>query len=161
MRSRFFWALALVVAAAIVLLLLLLRGPGTRNPPPIEPWLAYLPVELRVNLFHRRRAQRAATRTVIALRLFERRHGKLPVDLNALVDEGLLERVPAAPFVSGPLKYSPERRLLWSAGVDGRDDGGVDLLSDEGEAPESAAEGDPATEDAPEDLVWTLPPLAP
>lgn len=72
----------------------------------------------------RYRADRAATRTVLALRLYEIRKGRLPDSLRTLVDEKILEAVPVDPFSDKPLRYSRERRVVWSVGPNETDDGG-------------------------------------
>jgi hypothetical protein len=70
--------------------------------------------------------QRRVAVTVIALKRFERRHGKLPSDLNSLVP-AFLPAVPLDPMDGLPLRY---RRLatntfvLYSIGLDGADDNG-------------------------------------
>ena len=79
------------------------------------------PLELSLRI----RADRAATRTVLALRLYELRHGALPAALQALVGDGILEAVPVDPFADEPLRYSRERRVVWSVGPNETDEGGV------------------------------------
>ena len=70
-------------------------------------------------------AAREMTRTIIAIRLYELRHGALPPDLQALVDDGILEAVPIDPFSDEPLRYSRERRVVWSVGPNETDEGGA------------------------------------
>lgn len=70
------------------------------------------------------RAEREATRTVLALLIFERRKGILPEKLSDLVDEKILKSIPNDPFSNEPILYSRERRIVWSVGEDGTDDGG-------------------------------------
>lgn len=90
----------------------------------------------------RHRADREATRAIIGLRLYEMRRGELPANLGALVDERILKAVPADPFSGGELKYSRERRVVWSVGVDETDDGG---------------EGDASPRWSGKDYVWRVP----
>ena len=67
-----------------------------------------------------------ATRTALALRLFEMRKGRLPGKLDELVTAGILDSIPSDHFADKPLRYSHERRRVWSVGPDERDDGGRD-----------------------------------
>ena len=67
--------------------------------------------------------QRRVVLTAIALIRFERRFGKLPRDLNALVPE-FLSSVPLDPMDGQPLRYRPTGTnsfLLYSVGLDGMD----------------------------------------
>jgi hypothetical protein len=48
----------------------------------------------------------------------------LPSQLDDLVSAGLLEAVPIDPFCDQPLRYSPDRRIVWSVGPNAVDDGG-------------------------------------
>ncbi len=75
-------------------------------------------------------ADARATRAIVALRLYERRHGRVPAALADLVAEDLLDSVPIDPFDGRPLRYSAQKRLLWAVGHDRVDDGG-DFDSDE------------------------------
>ena len=90
------------------------------------------------------RAEREATRAVIALRLYEIRHGELPATLAELVEDNILKAVPRDFFSDGELLYSRERRSVWSVGPDETDDG-----------------GDPGDADLPlarrKDEVWRIP----
>ncbi len=67
----------------------------------------------------------AATSATLALLAYEREHGALPERLDALVPEDL-ERLPIDDFDGAPLRYSRERRRLWSVGEDLKDEGGSD-----------------------------------
>ncbi len=116
-----------------------------RNLLSPEPYRA-------LKLFCSARAQRAAARTTLALRLFEREHGRLPETLEQLVELDLLPTVPADPFGRGALGYSAEQRVLWSVGADGQGDGTRRSLT--------GPARDPENEQAWDQLVWYLPPLA-
>jgi hypothetical protein len=70
-------------------------------------------------------AQWQATRTILALRAFQLTHGKLPPDLAALVPE-FLDEVPIDDFDGEPLRYSPDRKIVYSVGQNLTDDGGAD-----------------------------------
>jgi hypothetical protein len=65
----------------------------------------------------------AALRLQIALRLYEQKHGRLPETLGELVPE-FLPAVPNDPYDDQPFRYSKARKLVWSVGQDGIDDGG-------------------------------------
>jgi hypothetical protein len=41
------------------------------------------------------------------------------------VGDGILEAVPIDPFSDEPLRYSRERRLVWSVGANETDEGGT------------------------------------
>jgi hypothetical protein len=43
--------------------------------------------------------------------------------LEALIEAGILSSIPLDPFADGPLRYSAERRLLWSHGPEGAQTG--------------------------------------
>ncbi|HUY87142.1 MAG TPA: hypothetical protein VMV10_00245 [Pirellulales bacterium] len=77
-----------------------------------------------VDLLFRTRALREATKAVLALRLYQIQRGRLPDDLESLVEVGLLAAVPADPFADRPLGYSRERAVVWSVGPDGALEGG-------------------------------------
>ena len=68
-------------------------------------------------------AQLEATRVILALRAYELAHGKLPSDLNTLVPE-FLDAVPADDFDGQPLRYAPDRKIVYSVGQNLKDDGG-------------------------------------
>jgi hypothetical protein len=72
--------------------------------------------------------QLQATRTIIALRAYQLTHGHLPTDLSALVPE-FLDEVPVDDFDGQPLRYSAERKIVYSVGKNLKDDGGDDTRS--------------------------------
>jgi hypothetical protein len=72
--------------------------------------------------------QLQATRTILALRAYQLAHGHLPPDLNALVPE-FLEAVPVDDFDGQPLRYSAEKKIVYSVGKNLKDDGGDDQSS--------------------------------
>jgi hypothetical protein len=69
--------------------------------------------------------QLQATRIILALRAYQLTHGNLPSDLNALVPE-FLDAVPVDDFDGQPLRYSPDRKIVYSVGQNLKDDGGND-----------------------------------
>jgi hypothetical protein len=73
-------------------------------------------------------AQLQATRTILALRAYQLTHGNLPSDLNALVPE-FLDAVPVDDFDGQPLRYAPDRKIVYSVGQNLKDDGGNDSRS--------------------------------
>jgi hypothetical protein len=72
-------------------------------------------------------AENAIAATAIAVEFHRQRHGRLPERLDQLVPD-LLPRVPQDPFDGQPLRYlvREDEYLLYSVGVDGKDDGGED-----------------------------------
>lgn len=66
-----------------------------------------------------------ATQTILALRAYQLAHGNLPKDLSALVPEFLSE-VPVDVFDGKPLRYSAQRKIVYSVGKNLKDDGGDD-----------------------------------
>ncbi len=75
----------------------------------------------------RLRAEREATRLLIALRLFRLREQRWPNALPELVTKRYLDKLPPDPFGEGPFGFDRARLLIWSVGVDGEDDGGKDI----------------------------------
>jgi len=69
--------------------------------------------------------QLQATRIILALRAYQLTHGNLPSDLNALVPE-FLDAVPPDDFDGQPLRYAPDRKIVYSVGQNLKDDGGKD-----------------------------------
>ena len=66
-----------------------------------------------------------ATQTILALRAFQLTYGSLPKNLSALAPE-FLNEVPLDPFDGKPLRYSAERKIVYSVGKNLKDDGGDD-----------------------------------
>ncbi len=71
-----------------------------------------------------------AARLLFALRAFEEAKGALPASLPELVPD-FIDAVPPDPFDGKPIRYSPEKRIIWSVGQDREDRGGS--AWDEGE----------------------------
>jgi len=65
------------------------------------------------------------TATLLALRAYQQKHGRLPEQLEMLVPE-FLDAAPQDEFDGKPLRYDSARKLLYSVGADGKDDGGVE-----------------------------------
>jgi len=70
-------------------------------------------------------AQLQATRIILALRAYELAHGHLPADLPALVPE-FLDKVPVDDYDGKPMRYSAEKKIVYSVGLNLKDDGGDD-----------------------------------
>lgn len=79
--------------------------------------------------FAKEQARQAAFLTVLAVRLYQKKNGGLPADLQALVDASILSEMPADPFsgTGEPLLYKREgdKVVVWSLGENGVDDGGM------------------------------------
>jgi len=65
----------------------------------------------------------SATQLLIALKCYKDRTGKLPESLEALVPE-YFDKVPEDPFDGKHMRYSREKKMIWSVGEDLRDSGG-------------------------------------
>ncbi len=63
--------------------------------------------------------------------LFRNAKKRLPQELSELVDTGLLDTVPVDPFSGHPIRYDATRQLVWSFGIDEKDDGGDGDLDSE------------------------------
>lgn len=66
------------------------------------------------------RLGRVAVKTLVALRLYWDRDGKLPRDLATLVECAILPAVPVDPFTGKALQYSETRKLIWSEALEKR-----------------------------------------
>ena len=88
-----------------------------------------------------------ATRIVLASRIYAVEHGgKLAPSLKDLASASYLGQMPLDPYSGAPFRYDPKRKIVWSVGQDGRDDGGKD-------APGSSATG--------KDMVYAIDPPLP
>jgi hypothetical protein len=85
----------------------------------------------------------AATRAVLALEAYRFERGALPKSLEELVPT-YLSAVPQDGFDGNPLRYLPERALVYSVGADLLDEGGLADEPDEGNLDEPVFRlGDP------------------
>jgi hypothetical protein len=66
----------------------------------------------------------AATRALLAMKAFKVGKGRLPKTLDELVPE-YLDAVPLDNFDGKPLRYNPEKKVIYSVGKDLKDDGGM------------------------------------
>jgi hypothetical protein len=67
----------------------------------------------------------AATRLFLAIRCYQQKHGKTPESLGALVPE-FIDRIPADDFDGAPLRFSSEKKAIYSIGGDLIDSGGIE-----------------------------------
>jgi hypothetical protein len=68
-----------------------------------------------------------AGRAVLAIRLFQLKYQRLPMNLEELVEKNLLPAVPFDAFSDMPLGFDPHRAIIWSIGEDQVNDGGNGL----------------------------------
>lgn len=68
------------------------------------------------DLLFMQRARQQGTRAILALRLYQRKYGRLSDDLRDLVDVGILKDIPRDPYLDAPLSYSRQRQVIWSVG---------------------------------------------
>lgn len=81
-----------------------------------------------IGRFDRCAVEQKAVGTLVALRIHERTHGTLPPDLGTLIETvGGFEAVPIDDYSGEPLRYDPDRRIIWSIGENGTDEGAADL----------------------------------
>lgn len=73
-----------------------------------------------------------AWQVVLALDLYTQRHGVLPKDLKQLVPE-FLPVIPIDPFSGEPLLWDPEKKVVYSIGSNGIDEGGLIIPTELGE----------------------------
>lgn len=104
-----------------------------RKPNPIGTILAATGThaDLRMVVFLKGlQTAHAATVSSVALYQYERDHGTLPDNLQALVPTYMKE-LPRDYFDGRPLRYAKDKRILYSVGEDLEDSGGVEHLSAE------------------------------
>lgn len=102
-----------------------IRQPAILRSDPVWHELGYDDGPfLATRLVDTDRADRRLTVTAIAVRLYQADHGRLPRDLREVAESGLLPAVPIDPFDNRPLRYLPDRGLLYSVGRNATDDGG-------------------------------------
>ncbi|MEO7676666.1 MAG: hypothetical protein ABIV39_07895 [Verrucomicrobiota bacterium] len=65
----------------------------------------------------------SATQTILALRCYQMKYGNLPKSLDELVPE-FLPAVPFDDFDGKTLRYSPDKKVVYSVGPDLIDSGG-------------------------------------
>jgi len=88
-------------------------------------------VESTLHRSARTDVDRYLTATFIAIRSYQAgQGGVLPPSLEALVPE-YLDVVPRDPYDGQPLRYSAEKKIVYSVGGDGTDSGGSRSTDDE------------------------------
>ncbi len=105
--------------------------------PPVKPWFpgrnsagrheindVARTIERTIERHRETHLRLTFTCLLLALKCHKIVRGALPARLDELVPEYLGE-VPMDPYDGKPLRYSAERRILWSAGKDGKDEGGL------------------------------------
>lgn len=65
----------------------------------------------------------AATQTLFALKAYKIDTGNLPQNLSDLSPK-YLQKLPEDPYSGKPLQYKPEKKIIYSVGVNGQDQGG-------------------------------------
>ena len=96
-----------------------------------------------IGAWFKKRADDQGTLLIVALAAYRNVHGTLPDTLDNVVSEGLLKVLPKDPYSDGNFHYDKSRELLWSVGINGKNDGG---------------KGSKGRPDEP-DMVWSLKPL--
>jgi hypothetical protein len=93
------------------------------------------PALKRVNqITWRLRTSRQALLTALAVICYEKEKGRYPTSLDVLVKEGYLKKLPMDPYSNAPLVYKKTESgfLIYSVGMDLKDDGGKLGLSNRG-----------------------------
>ncbi|MEI6217645.1 MAG: hypothetical protein WCP86_01975 [bacterium] len=82
------------------------------------------PAMLKISELQTREATSlAGIRLCLSLRSYEIDHGRIPDSLSDLVPD-YIDSVPADPYDGKPMRYAPEKRILYSIGSDLKDSGG-------------------------------------
>lgn len=71
--------------------------------------------------------QTVAIQTLVALRGYQMEHGSLPDQLEKLTPD-FLPKLPIDPYDGKPLRYSAEKKRIWSIGTDGKDSSGMEWV---------------------------------
>ena len=101
----------------------------------------------------------AVTQAMLGLKAYKTRHGRLPQTLDDLVPE-YLKAVPVDAFDGKPIRYDPAKRILYSVGKDGADDGGLSKEEQQAwwkrEFPDEAEDGSPPDPNEMPDPSYTI-----
>ena len=73
--------------------------------------------------FYRDECYFSATQLLVALNLYEKKNGELPKDLSLLVPE-YINSVPRDPYDGKPYRYDRKKRIIYSVGLNLKDEGG-------------------------------------
>jgi len=98
--------------------------------------------------------QTAATEVLVALRCFKLKTGRLPLKLDELVPE-YMPAVPLDDFDGKPIRYSAEKKIVYSVGEDFKDGGG--MTREEALKWWAANKPDEPLEEGQEPDPWQLP----
>jgi hypothetical protein len=95
-------------------------------------------------LVYRTRTSHEATITILALQRYKLKYGQYPEGLSQLHEQDYLHSIPLDPFSDKPLLYkkTDEGFMLYSVGLDFKDDGGVLGTDSKGQKTIWADEGD-------------------
>ena len=74
--------------------------------------------------------QLEAVRIRIALCAYERKYRRLPIELAELIEDKYIPEQPRDPFDGQPFKYSADRRVVWSVGDEGKNEGLLPAMDD-------------------------------
>jgi len=90
------------------------------------------------------RTERAAVLTLLSLMIYEKNKGKFPTELEELVSEGIIDKLPLDPYSGFTMGYrrTEDGFILYSVGTDMKDDGGETARNKEGKMLKFADEGD-------------------
>lgn len=66
-----------------------------------------------------------ACRTIVGIAIYEKRHGRMPESLNALVEDGIFTSLPVDPYSDQPFHYLKDAHALYSTGEDVTDNGSM------------------------------------
>ena len=110
------------------------RGPLPGSPRDFVSTMflpSFLQAELKNDVA---RTQNALLTLTLALRAYKAEHGAYPANLDELVSENYLTKIPADPFSpdgTAPLrvKFDGDKTLAYSVGPDGTDDGGQEIIN--------------------------------
>ena len=108
-----------------------------RNEVKMTPMMLKIqtPAHERVSqIAWRMKSSREALLAVLAVMRYEKEKGQYPTNLSELVEAGYLNKLPRDPYSDGPLVYRKTESgfLLYSLGMNLKDDGGVLGLSSRG-----------------------------
>ncbi len=77
----------------------------------------------------------AGTYLLFAMRLYQLENGSLPPSLDALVPK-YAAVLPADPYTGQAFRYSPEKKIIYSIGIDMQDSGGATTSTTKSDAPD-------------------------
>ncbi len=98
-------------------------------------WMIFPALEKVVELNYRMKTDIEVLRVVTAAKLYEKRSGSLPANMNELVEAGYIDSLPADPYSDGKLVYklTEDGFMIYSFGPDFDDDGGRWYIDSKGQ----------------------------